>query len=163
MAAEMQSALASSTLPRRRRKPGFEDRLVARMLAPWLDRELADGAEASLSSAHAARAEQLVGPRVRCAVARSLESLLDQAQRPRPAAPKATISPCREQILEAAPLLASTVARLRSEEPMEARAVASLKLLVGDRRGPCYRPSRPDALAVALAGSQPERSGGIAT
>jgi len=146
----MQSTIASSAFPRRRRKAGLEDRLVARILAPWLDRELANGAETSLSKPHAARAEQLGGRHMRCAVARSLEKLLDRAQRPRPATLKATISPCREQILEAAPVIASTAARLRSSEPMDVCAVARLKLLAGDRRGPCYRRGRPDAVAMAL-------------
>jgi len=43
------------------RKPTLEDRLIARMLARWLDEELARGMGASLSEAHAARAEQLTG------------------------------------------------------------------------------------------------------
>ncbi len=120
------------------------------MLAPWLDRELAAGMQASLSEAHAARAGQLVGRRVRCAVARSLERLLDRAEQPAPARLKATIPPCREQIMQAAPLIASTASRLRSGEALDPGAVARLKLLVGDRRGPCYARSRQDALAVAL-------------
>ncbi|HYB28152.1 MAG TPA: hypothetical protein VEF89_16165 [Solirubrobacteraceae bacterium] len=132
------------------RKAGLEDRLIARMLAPWLDRELAAGMRPSLSEAHAARAEQLAGERVRSAVARSLEKLLARAQRPTPAAPKATIPLCREQVLAAAPLIASTASRLRSREPMDPCAVARLKILAGDRRGPCYVRSRPDALMVAL-------------
>jgi hypothetical protein len=124
--------------------------VVARMLAPWLDRELAAGMSPSLSEAHAARAEQLAGDRVRHAVARSLEKLLARAQRPTPTAPKATIPPCREQILAAAPLIASTASLLRSREPMDPCAVARLKMLAGDRRGPCYVRTRPDALVVAL-------------
>jgi hypothetical protein len=136
--------------PGRRRRARLEDRLVARLLGPCLDRELADGAAASLSKAHEARAEQLVSPRMRRAVARSLAKLLDLAQTSRRAASIATIPPCREQIIEAAPLIASTVSRLRSGEPVDARAVAKLKLLVGDRRGPCYRRTGPDALGVAL-------------
>jgi len=120
------------------------------MLAPWLDRELAAGMQASLSEAHAARAEQLAGDDVRHAVARSLERLLARAEKPPSAARKATIPPCREQIAAAAPLIASTAARLRSREAMDPCAVARLKILVGDRRGPCYVSSSPDALAAAL-------------
>jgi hypothetical protein len=120
------------------------------MLAPWLDSELADGAPVTLSKAHEARAEQLVGRRVRCAVAGSLEGLLDRARTPGRSAPAATIAPCWEQVLGAAPLIASTVSHLRSGEPVDAQAIARLKLLVSDRRGPCYRRSRPDALAAAL-------------
>jgi hypothetical protein len=148
--AEPQSSRASSGVPRYDRKAPLEDRLIARMLAPWLDRELAAGIEASLSGAHAARAEQLVGRGLRCAVAGSLERLLDRARTPRRAAATGAIQPCREQVLAGAPLIASTVSRLRSEEPVDARAVARLKLLVGDRSGPCYQRSQPDALAAVL-------------
>jgi hypothetical protein len=136
----------------------MEDRLLARMLGAWLDRELADGAPATLSKAHEARAEQLTSPRMRGAVARSLEKLLDRAQASRGTAPLATIPPCCEQIIQAAPLMVSTVSLLRSREPVDARAVAKLKLLVGDRHGPCYRRSRPDALLAALREiSEPHR------
>lgn len=134
----------------RRRRARLEDRLVARLLGSCLDRELADGAAASLSKAHDARAEQLISPRMRRAVARSLEKLLDRAQTSGRVAPIATIPPCREQIIEAASLIASTVSRLRSREGVDARAVAKLKLLVRDRRGSCYRRIGPDALSVAL-------------
>ncbi|HTU86891.1 MAG TPA: hypothetical protein VMF57_15045 [Solirubrobacteraceae bacterium] len=128
----------------------FEDRVIARLLAPWLDRELAAGLGASLSEAHAARAGQLVAPRVRCAVAQSLDELLNRARKPRRAAPIATSPPCPEQIALAAPLIEAVASRLRSHEPIDARAVARLKVLVGDRCGPCYTPSDPDALARAL-------------
>jgi len=124
--------------------------MIARMLAPWLDRELAAGMQPSLSGAHAARAEQLTGDRVRHAVARSLEKLLIRVEKPTPAAPKVAIAPCREQILAAAPLIASTVSRLRSSEAMDPCAVARLEILIGDRRGPCYVRSSPDALVAAL-------------
>jgi hypothetical protein len=120
------------------------------MLAPWLDRELADGVEAGLSKAHAARAEQLISRRTRTAVARSLEKLLERSQTTKRPTPIATVPLCREQIVSAAPLIATTASRLRSGERVDARAVARLKLLIGDRRGPFYRLTRFDALAVAL-------------
>jgi hypothetical protein len=40
--------------------------------------------------------------------------------------------------------------RLRSAEPLDARGVARLKCLLSDPTGPCYAPSRTDALRVAL-------------
>lgn len=120
------------------------------MLAPWLDRELAAGIDPSTSGAHAARAEQLTCQRVRNAVARSLEQLVASARRSRSPGFAPTIPPCREQIRQAEPMILTTAARLRSEEPLAPRTVAGLKLLTGDRSGPCYRPSRPNALALAL-------------
>jgi hypothetical protein len=145
-----ESSLASLP-PRRGDKATLEDRLIARILAPWLDRELAARAKPSLSEAHAARAEQLSGDRVRRAVARSLERLLDRALvKPRSTCIVPTIPPCREQILVAAPVIRATAARLRSGAPLDPAVVARLKVLVGDRGGPCYRRSAPDALAAAL-------------
>lgn len=146
----VESIWPSHAVSHRGRTARLEDRLVARMLAPWLDRELADGAEVALSKAHAARAEQLISSRTRIAVARSLEKLLERAQTPRRSARIATVPLCREQVVEAAPLIASTVSRLRSGGRVDAQAVARLKLLIGDRRGPFYRLTRFDALAVAL-------------
>ena len=67
----------------RRRRPRLEDRLIARMLAPWLDGELARGLGTSLSEAHAARAEQLSTKRSRRALVVSLDRLVDQAENPR--------------------------------------------------------------------------------
>jgi hypothetical protein len=133
-----------------RRRPTLEDRAIARLLAPWLDRELADGTGPSLTAAHAARAKQLSGERTRRAVARSLEELVARAEHPRRTFVIATTLPCREQVREAAPLILSTAARLRSGEPVDPLVVARLKTLLSDRRGPCYLRSDPDALTVAL-------------
>jgi hypothetical protein len=66
------------------------------MLAPWLDRELAGGLAESLSSAHAARAEQLVAKRTRHRLARSLDRLIDGAGTPRHGFLTAVTQPCRE-------------------------------------------------------------------
>jgi len=63
--AEREPSPKPSAGGRRHRKPTLEDRLIARMLAPWLDEELARGMGASLSGAHAARARQLIGERSR--------------------------------------------------------------------------------------------------
>jgi hypothetical protein len=156
----MEPSLASLAPRRRRDKATLEDRLIARMLAPWLDRELAAGMEPSISEAHAARAEQLTGDHVRHAVAHSLERLLDRARmKPRSTGIVPTIPPCREQILVGAPVIQATVAHLRSAAPVDPAMVARLKLLVGDRTGPCYRRSAPDALTTALRKiSEPPRA-----
>lgn len=124
--------------------------MVARMLAPWLDRELADHGGRSLSEAHAARVQQLTSNRTRRSVARALDRLIERAQNPHPASLREGVPPCRDQVREATPLIASIAARLRSGEPLDACGVARLKTLLADRSGPCYASSRPDALAGAL-------------
>lgn len=135
----------------RRRRPSLEDRLIARMLAPWLDGELARGLGTSLSEAHAARAEQLSTTRSRRALVVSLDRLVDRAENPRQGFfTGIIIQPCPEQVLEAILLIVSVRSRLRSTEPLNVAAVARLKKLLSDRTGPCYVRSEPDALTVAL-------------
>jgi hypothetical protein len=134
----------------RRRRPTLEDRLIARVLAPWLDHELARGLGTSLSEAHAARAKQLTTKRTRRALAVSLDRLVDRAQNPRRGFLTGVVAPCPEQVLEAMPLILSIRSRLRSTEPLNAEAVARLKELVSDRAGPCYVRREPDALTAAL-------------
>ena len=135
---------------RRHRSPTLEDRLIAHMLAPWLDRELARGLGESHSEAHAARADQLSGERARRAVAHTLDRLVDRTAKPRRALPHLVIGPCREQVQNAMPLIGSIRSRLCSTDPLDAQAIAELKTLLRDRDGPCYVPTGPDALKVAL-------------
>ena len=134
----------------RHSKPTLEDRLIARMLAPWLDEELARGMGASLSEAHTARAEQLARTRARRAVAHKLDKLVDRAQNPRLLSRIALIPPCREQVHDAMPLIVAIRSRLLSGEPLPARGVARLKTLLSDRSGPCYVYRGPQSLTLAL-------------
>jgi len=135
---------------RRHGGPTLEDRLIARMLAPWLDDELARGMGASLSAAHAARAAQLSGERVRRAVARSLDKLVERVHDPRPRSLIKSVPPCGEQVRDAMPLILAIRSRLLSQEPLAARGIACLKRLLGDRCGPCYVPSDTNTLTQAL-------------
>jgi hypothetical protein len=125
-------------------------RLLAHLRAPRLDRQLADGVAPWHSPTHAARALQLTGARTRRALARSLERLVEQAEEPPPPARSAVIEPCRPQVREARPIMLTMAFRLRAGTPVDARGVARLKLLLTDGLGPCYAPSRPDALLVEL-------------
>jgi hypothetical protein len=141
---------ASSPGPRPRRAPTLEDRAIARMLAPWLDRELAGDMGASLSAAHAARLGQLTKTRTRRALAHSLDRLVERADDRRSWFSNWTIRPCTAQVRDATPLILSTASRLRSDEALAPQGIASLKALLRDVSGPCYEQSRPDALTVAL-------------
>ena len=148
MEAHWEQRTAFSARPHRRPRPNLEDRLIARLLAPWLDRELARGLGGSLSEVHAARAAQLSGERARRAVARLLDRLVDHAQEARPT--RVFIAPCPDQVRRAMPLIDSIRTRLRSSEPLDARVIAQLRTLLTDRDGPCYAVTEPDALKVAL-------------
>ena len=136
---------------RRRRKPTLEDRVIARMLAPWLDRELARGLAPTLSEAHAARADQLAGKRMRHGAARSLNRLIDRAEKPRRGFLNPVVPP-RAEVREAMPLILSIRTRLHSGQQLDPQAIARLKSLLGDHNGPCYKANEPGALTVALQG-----------
>jgi hypothetical protein len=141
---------ASFAGPRRRREPTLEDRVIARMLGPWLDRELGAGVGPSRSAAHAARAGQLTAARKRRALARSLERLVERADDHGSRFSSWSLRPCAEQVGDAMSLIVSTASRLRSDEPLDPLGIARLKTLLRDVSGPCYVPSRPDALTIAL-------------
>jgi len=133
----------------RPRKPTLDDRLIARRPARCVDGELAAGGAARSSEPHSARVEQLTVARTRRAVAHSLDCLIEQAEGP-VSQFRITAIPCREQVWQAKAMICSTAARLRSAEPLDARGIARLSTLVYDTTGPCYVPSRTNALTVAL-------------
>jgi hypothetical protein len=132
------------------RKPTLEDRLIARMLARWLDAELARGVDASFSEANAARAEQLSAERTRTALARRLDRLVDQARSSRRASLTVGRRPSRDQVNDAMPLILSVKSRLLSGEPLALQGIARLKTLLSDHYGPCYVEGQRDALTRAL-------------
>jgi hypothetical protein len=124
--------------------------LWARMRAPRLDRELSRGIVSWRSRAHAARSLQLTGARSRRGLARALERLVDDCERPAPLFQGAVVQPCRPQVRESTPLMLEIASRLRSAEPVDARGVAMLRALVSDGAGPCYTQAGPGALTDAL-------------
>jgi hypothetical protein len=135
---------------RQRRGPTLEDRLIARMLARWLDAELARGMGASLSEAHAARVEQLRSESARRSVARALDRLVERARSPRHAYLSPLVAPCPEQVLDAMPLIQSIRSRLLAEQPLAVQGIARLRTLLRDRSGACYTASGEGALTVVL-------------
>ena len=141
----------SFAVERSRPRPRWIVRPLARARAPWLDRQLAAGSVPWRSPAHAARALQLTGDRSRGALARSLERLVEHAERP-PArfTISAVVPPCREQVHAALPVILATASRLRSCAPVDARGVARLRALLSNGAGRCYSRGDPVALTVAL-------------
>jgi len=150
MELEQQQSPASLDEPVPCRKPTLEDRLIARVLARWLDAELARGVGASFSEANAARVQQLTAARKRRALALRLDRLVDRAENPRPAFLIAARAPCREQVRDAMPLILALRSRLLSSEPLAVQGIARLKTLLNNPYGPCYVAGQRDALTVAL-------------
>jgi len=123
--------------------------VVARVRAPWLDRQLAAGVPPWSSPAHTTRALLITSDRRRRSLARSLETLVERSRNPR-LVRGAAVPPCRAQVRRAAPLALSLVSRLRSGSPIEARGVAQLHAVLCDGAGPCYQQMHDEALTVAL-------------
>jgi hypothetical protein len=150
MKAAQAIAWPSAADPPRRFRSQLAVRLRARLHAPSLDRELASGIAPWRSPPHAARALALTGGRNRRGLARSLERLIEQAHQPRGLYRGAVVEPCREQVLEALPVMLGVAGRLRSADPIDARGTARLRILLSDGSGPCYVRIRRNALTDAL-------------
>jgi hypothetical protein len=126
--------------------------LLARVRAPWLDRQLAEGAAPWRSRAHAERALQLTSSKARQTLASGLDRLAADAAQPAERYRwTPVVRPCREQVDDALPAIRALAARLRDREPVAARGMATLRVLLTDGAGPCYARSRRDALARALS------------
>jgi hypothetical protein len=122
----------------------------ARLRGPWLDPQFATGVRAWTSSTHAARALQLTSDRNRYAIARSLERLLKEVDRPSVAYRGGPIPLCRSQVREAQPEILSIAARMRSPAPVDVLGTAMLLELLRDGCGPFYVRTRPGMLVAAL-------------
>ena len=60
------------------------------------------------------------------------------------------VYPCREQVIEAMPAMLTIAGRLRSADPIDARGIARLNILLSDGSGPCYVRIQRNALTDAL-------------
>ena len=124
--------------------------LLARLRAPWLNRQLAAGVEPWRSPVHAARARQLTGDRIRRMLARGVERLVEQADEPPRLSRSAVIYPWRPGVREARPLMLTLASRLRGGAPVDPRGTAALKDLLTDGSGPVYTPGDPNTLKRRL-------------
>lgn len=137
-------------------------RLWMHLHASRLDRALAAGAWPDSSAALSLRAGELIGRSARRGLARSLRRIIEDAWLP--LGPLNSAVPlCRRKVLASQASLLALAERLTSGEPVEARGVAQVSLLLGDSCGPLYdRPSADDlepAIQAALAALEPEALG----
>lgn len=135
---------------RRRRSKHPLAQLLARLRAPWLDRQFAAGVESWRSPVHAARARKLTSDRTRRLLARSLERLVEQAEEPPKRYHTAVIQPSRPRVREARPLILTLASRLRSNAPVAPRGITTLNELLTDGTGPVYTPGDPETLKRRL-------------
>jgi hypothetical protein len=122
------------------RRPSQREQVLARLRASTLDRELARGVAPESAVGLAVRADQLVRPKTRRWLARSLQRILAEARRPTPRPMPMLASPTRERILEAADAMAALIDKLLRPGPVSTRGVAQVCLLLSDGCGPLYAP-----------------------
>jgi hypothetical protein len=138
-------------------------RLLARCLAPSLDRQLAHGAPPEENAVLAARALVLTSASYRRALAGSLRRMLAASVSPhtRPRLMAASRSAgtarqpyvplCRDRIAGSASELAGLAGCLAGPGPVPAQGVAIVSQLLADGGGPLYRAGTRDDLDTIIA------------
>lgn len=127
------------------------ERIVSYLRASKLDREIASGASPEATVSLALRAQALVRPSMRRALARRVEELLEEATSGRTQQfAGVRISVPRDRILDAADALQTLVDHLRAAGPVPARGVALVRVLLTDGAGPLYYPDGIDDLTAII-------------
>jgi hypothetical protein len=130
------------------RTNGIWHRLLARLASSRLDCQLASGVAPESNGLLAARAERLVSPLMRWALAQNWEALLLQVHRP-PVMRDPRVPLCRDRILAAEDDVRVMLDALTTPLPVPARGIAMVNRLLGDGTGPLYnRDSATDVRAV---------------
>ncbi|HEX4283181.1 MAG TPA: hypothetical protein VHZ27_20600 [Solirubrobacteraceae bacterium] len=128
-------------------RPGWRERVTARVRANRLDTELARGAPPT-HVALALRAQDLGERRTRQRLSRSVRRILDDARTDRPLS-LARVPTQRREVLVAARELERIAETLLTPGPVAASGVAQVRLLLIDGAGPLYSRDAPGALRVA--------------
>ena len=131
-------------------KPGrARTRLKTYLRSRPLDQALASGASPDSSAELSLRARWLIGAPARTTLARSIRTLIEDAQRPaKPLSPGVPV--CRRKVLGSARTLELLTERLTSGGPVDARGVAQVRVLLNDVRGPVYDRAAANDLEPAL-------------
>jgi hypothetical protein len=124
-------------------------RVRTRMRARQLDRALAQGISPDSSAGLSVRAHDLIGSRERGTLAQAIRRVMDEAtQPPRPL--HFSIPICRSKVWRSRRTLQELAERLVSGEPLDARGLAQLRLLLSDGAGPLYGHPGANDLEPAL-------------
>ena len=118
------------------------EELLARLFAPLLDRQLADGKDPAEYPLLVARAAQLARPPVRRKTAAHWQRVLDEV-RSRPKRLTLAVAVCADQVADAGAELRALVARLRDDLPVSPVGVAQARRLLVDAAGPLFDRSAP--------------------
>ena len=124
-------------------------RMVVRLLGSNLDAQLARGRPPESSRFLAARAQILVSPTGRRALARHWANLLERAgEPPPPRSPRVSLN--RPAIVRSESKIREMLALLARPLPISARGAAEASLLLSDGTGPLYRHHGPSDLGRSL-------------
>jgi hypothetical protein len=132
----------------------LQDRALARLLGPMLDRQLAAGHPAEIgwsrvARARTARARRLVSPAGRRQLVRGWARLLDQAGRPPvPRSPRGPL--CRLRLIAAEPDVRVMLGVVTGPRPVAARGAALARQLLIDGTGPLYNAHTARDLAAEV-------------
>jgi len=126
------------------------ERLLARLRAGSLDRQLATGTAPETGSLLALRADAIARPATRKSLARQVQRILRYAANPGRHRPTALSGSACRNVLDAADVLGRLAERLRSPCPVSARGMAMVKILLTDGTGPLYYPARNGDLAASV-------------
>jgi hypothetical protein len=123
-------------------------RLLARLLAPSLDRQLARGCSPASSRHLALRAQELVSQAGRRELAHDWDHVLEAARRsPAPRSPRLGL--CRDRVIDAEDEVKAMLAVLADPLPIATRGAAMASQLLSDGTGPlCNRRSPVDLRAA---------------
>ncbi len=121
------------------------DRLLVRLRAFSLDRDLAAGASPDASVALALRAQMLVRTRYRRYLARSVRRVLRTASQA-PFGSRSPVPVCRDRVRDSSEEFAELIERLLAAGPVPAQGVARASMLLADASGPLYRRASPGDL-----------------
>lgn len=125
-------------------------RLTARLVAPSLDRRLAEGRPPESNRLLAARADVLVSPVTRCGLAQDWSRLMGHAQAPR-SRRDLRVPVNRNGLVACRGAVEEMVGALSARAPLGARGVAMASWLLRDGSGPLYDRRRSAELGVALS------------
>ncbi len=133
------------------RRVRMRDRLLARLRASALDRELAGGASPESSIALALHAALLCGASQRRVLARSLTRIAAASEASARSRLRAPV--CRPAVRGARAELDAVVDRLVASGPVDVRGVARIRSLLADGTGPLYWESAAELLRTELRGA----------
>jgi hypothetical protein len=124
-------------------------RLMARLLASYLDHQLAQGRSPEERGLLGARAQVLVSPVMRVALAENWSNILEQARKP-PVMRGHTVPLNRQCIVASEREIHEMIAALVASVPIPVRGSAMVSWLLRDGAGPLYDRRRSADLAGVL-------------